>query len=265
MLNSSYGDQIIDSSFNYELQLDNGVNQYSVMTNKDDGGNVYIAIVNLNLEGENTIKIRVDDLDLTGKTMEIQQLSGDTFYAENSLDNPDNVDVERSTATIESERASVTLAPHSFTVIKIADALSQETPEEPEPTVDTEKLEAAINEYSDLQESDYTADSWAKFQTALEAAKAALNVQTQEEVDAALADLQEAKGNLIEAEKSETGEDPGAQEPSGDPSGQTPDQGGKDSDSGTPQTGDRPPIAGWTALIISCGIIILCMKRKRAN
>lgn len=334
MMNSSFGDQIIDSSLNYEQQLDNGVNQYSVMTSKDDEGNVYIAIVNLNLEGENKIKIQVDDLDLTGKTMDIQQLSGDTFYAENTLDNPDNVDVERSTATIESARASVTLAPHSFTVIKITDALSQETPEEPEPTVDTEKLEAAINaysalqqanytaeswaefqttleaaraamsaqtqdevdaalaalqaaadnlvpaeeplptidteklkaaidEYSSLQAANYTAESWAKFQTALEAARAAMSAQTQGEVDAALAALQAAKGSLVETEKSETGGNPGAQIPSGDPSGQNTDQGGQGS--GTPRTGDSIPIAGWTALIISCGIIILCMKRKRAN
>ena len=128
MLNSAFGDQIITGSFNY----DNGVDQYSVMTSKDDEGNVYIAVVNLNLEGENRIRIQVDDLDLTGKTMEIQQLSGETFYAENSLDDPDNVDVERSTAAIESGNASVTLAPHSFTIIKIVDALTAEEPEEPE-------------------------------------------------------------------------------------------------------------------------------------
>ena len=126
MLNSAFGDQIITGSFNY------GVDQYSVMTSKDDEGNVYIAVVNLNLEGENRIRIQVDDLDLTGKTMEIQQLSGETFYAENSLDDPDNVDVERSTAAIESGNASVTLAPHSFTIIKIVDALTAEEPEEPE-------------------------------------------------------------------------------------------------------------------------------------
>lgn len=132
MLNSAFGDQIITGSFNYEQKLDNGVDQYSVMTSKDDEGNVYIAVVNLNLEGENRIRIQVDDLDLTGKTMEIQQLSGETFYAENSLDDPDNVDVERSTAAIESGNASVTLAPHSFTIIKIVDALTAEEPEEPE-------------------------------------------------------------------------------------------------------------------------------------
>ena len=128
MLNSAFGDQIITGSFNYEQKLDNGVDQYSVMTSKDDEGNVYIAVVNLNLEGENRIRIQVDDLDLTGKTMEIQQLSGETFYAENSLDDPDNVDVERSTAAIESGNASVTLAPHSFTIIKIVDALTAEEP-----------------------------------------------------------------------------------------------------------------------------------------
>ena len=70
MLNSSFGEQIINGSLNYEQQLDNGVNQYSVMTSKDKEGNVDAAIVNLNLEGENKIKLKIDDLDLTGKTME---------------------------------------------------------------------------------------------------------------------------------------------------------------------------------------------------
>ena len=146
MLNTAFGDQITASTLNYTQQLDNGVEQYSVMTSKDGEGNVYAAVVNLNLDRENKIKIRVDDLDLTGKTMEIQQISGDTFYAENTPDHPDNVKVERSSAAIEGNAAEVILAPHSFTVIKIVDALSSEEPEEPE---DPEKtLRTAVLEFA---------------------------------------------------------------------------------------------------------------------
>lgn len=193
MLNSAFGDQIIDSSFNYEQQLDNGVDQYSVMTSKDEEGNVYIAVVNLNLEGENKIKIQVDDLDLTGKTMEIQQLSGDTFYAENSLDNPDNVDVERRTETAESEKASVTLAPHSFTVVKIVDALSTgepEEPEDPETALRTDVLEFTL-ELADSKSTEGVIPSVAEaFEQAKADARAVLDAVaagedfvTQEQID----------------------------------------------------------------------------------
>ena len=37
------------------------------------------------------VTLAVNGLDLTGKTLEIKTLSGDTFYQENDLDNPDNV------------------------------------------------------------------------------------------------------------------------------------------------------------------------------
>lgn len=256
MLNSSFGDQIIEGEFNYMQQLENGVDQYSVMTSKDDEGNVYAAIVNLNLEGQDQVKIQIDDLDLTGKTMEIQHISGDTFYAENTLNNPDNVDVQRSTVTINDAAASVTLAPHSFTVVKIVDAFAQE----PEPAVNTEELQAAINEYGALQEADYTADSWTQFQAALDAARGVLNAQTQEEVDAALEMLQTARANLANVQKPAPSETKPA---SGGSSGQTVNQDGQDS--GTPQTGDSIRIAAVIMLLISGCIIVTCLKRKRMN
>ena len=185
MLNSSFGDQMISSSLNYDQQLGNGVAQYSVMTSGDEESNVYAAIVNLNLEGENKITIQIDDLDFTGKTMEIQSLSGETCYSENTLDDPDNVAVERSSETIGDKTPSVTLKPHSFTVVKIVGALAQE---------------AAVDE--------------------------------------TLANLNQAMANLVEAERP---------------------------DRGAPQTGDGAPLAAGMALVISCGMIVFCFRRKRAK
>lgn len=256
MLNGSFVDQVIDSSLNYEQQLNNGVAQYSVMTSKDKEGNVYAAIVNLNLDGENKIKIKVDDLDLTGKTMEIQSLSGETFYSENTLNDPDNVSIVRSSETINGNAAEVTLEPHSFTVVKIAGALVQE------PIADKSDLQDKVAEAEALVEEDYTAESWMQFQTALNAARQVLGDEnaTQKEVDAALAALQTARENLKAAGMAVTPEPP-KEEAFGGSAGQSQSQRGQDGS--TPQTGDGASLAVWAALVISCGIIILCVKRKK--
>lgn len=63
-------------------------------------------------------------------------------------------------------------------------------------SVDYSALKAVIQKAEGLKESDYTADSWAALQTALKAAKAALNSTSQSEVDRAAADLQKAIDNL---------------------------------------------------------------------
>lgn len=263
MLNSSFGDQIISALLNYEQQLDNGVNQYSVMTSKDEEGNVYAAIVNLNLEGENKIKLKIDDLDLTGKTMEIQSLSGETFYSENTLDDPDNVAIESSSEIITDKMPSVTLKPHSFTVVKIVDALVQEAP------VDKDALQEAVAAAEALVEEDYTAESYAEVSTALEAARKVLEDENADQaaVDEALAKLSEAVENLVKAENPENPdpeppETPGEKEPSGG-SGQQQNPGRQEG--GTPQTGDSIPFAAGMAMILSCSIIVLCFKRKRAK
>ncbi len=62
--------------------------------------------------------------------------------------------------------------------------------------VDTTALQAAIDEAKKLNESDYTADSWAKFATALEAAEKALTSDSQDDVNNATTALKEAQANL---------------------------------------------------------------------
>ena len=62
--------------------------------------------------------------------------------------------------------------------------------------VDTTALQAAIDEAKKLNESHYTADSWAKFATALEAAEKALTSDSQDDVNNATTALKEAQANL---------------------------------------------------------------------
>ena len=62
--------------------------------------------------------------------------------------------------------------------------------------VDTTALQTAIDEAKTLKEADYTAESWAKFATALEAAEKALTSDSQDDVNNATTALKEAQANL---------------------------------------------------------------------
>ena len=63
--------------------------------------------------------------------------------------------------------------------------------------VNTSNLEAAITKAEGLTEADYTAESWAKLQTALTEAKSALEAkESQDTVDTAAGKLTAAIGDL---------------------------------------------------------------------
>ena len=67
------------------------------MASTDENGTVYIAIVNLGLNDVETagadaalsqkVTLAVNGMDLTGKTLKIKTLAGDSFYQENDLAN----------------------------------------------------------------------------------------------------------------------------------------------------------------------------------
>lgn len=190
MLNSTFGDTTLSSKITNK-QIQNKVNQYSVLSSKDAQGNIYAAIVNLNVDSSNTITLHVDGVDLHGKNMEILQTSGPTFYAENTLEHPDNVSIQRSETTIDGKTGRLTLAPHSFTVVKIKKALQGDVP-----VVSTSALEAMLKECENLQEHDYTKDTWQIFAAAYKQAQEALTSQDQIVIDTALQALKEAKAGL---------------------------------------------------------------------
>ena len=68
--------------------------------------------------------------------------------------------------------------------------------------VDTTALEATIAEADNLKEADYTADSWAAYQAALQNARTVLEAkESQEAVNQALSTLNAAKDALVKAEE----------------------------------------------------------------
>ena len=151
MLNGSFGSKMVGTTLSNEATLSNGVTQHSVMASIDEKGTLYIAIVNLGLNDVETagadaalsqkVTLAVKDMDLTGKTLKVQTLSGDNFYQGNDLANPNNVTVEERAERATGATHELELAPHSFTIVTVGEGTGDSEPPvtpEPEPPVDPE-------------------------------------------------------------------------------------------------------------------------------
>lgn len=141
MLNGNFGSKMVGADLSNESTLSNGVAQHSVMASTDANGTVYVAIVNLGLNDVQTAGanaslpskavLSIKDMDLTGKTIKVQTLSGASFDQENDLDHPDNVKIENSEFKATSAAPELELNPHSFTIVTIGEP---EPNPEPQPT-----------------------------------------------------------------------------------------------------------------------------------
>ncbi|MBQ8857938.1 MAG: discoidin domain-containing protein, partial [Lachnospiraceae bacterium] len=188
MLNSSFGEEILASSFSKNETLSTGVKAYSALASKDKYDNYYVAVVNVDRENAKNMTLEVEGIDLTGADITIQMLSSDSIADENTLENPDNVAVETTTSVSEASTVTFEIPKHSFMVIKVATG------------VDKTALENAIEEANDLAAEEYTEESWngANVEAAIETAEMVLNndAATKEDVAAAVADLETAVGAL---------------------------------------------------------------------
>ena len=197
MLNSSFGEEILASSFSENETLSTGVKAYSALASKDKYDNYYVAVVNVDRENAKSMILEVEGVDFTGKDVTIQMLSSDSIADENTLENPDNVAVETTVSVSEGSTIAFEIPKHSFMVIKVAAG------------VDKSALEDVIEEAKDFAKEDYTADSWnaANLEGAIKAAETVLNSETatKEDVAAAVADLETAVSALemITADKAE--------------------------------------------------------------
>lgn len=158
MLNGSFGSKMIGTTLSNEATMSNGVTQHSVMASTDANGTVYIAIVNLGLNDVETagadaalsqkVTLAVNGMDLTGKTLKIQTLSGENFYQENDLANPNNVAIEERTEEATGATHQLELDPHSFTIVTIGEGSGDSEPPvdpEPEQPVVTGKIELMLD------------------------------------------------------------------------------------------------------------------------
>ena len=120
-------------------------------------------------------------------------------------------------------------------------------------------LEKVIAEANDKDASAYTAESYAVLEAAVAEANAVMANEnaTQEEVDAAVASVQEAMKGLVAVEKPST-ETPDDNKADGTQTGQE----STTTKANAAKTGDVAPIAGAVALAIAAGTAIVLKKKK---
>ena len=150
MINKNFGNQILMANFDQVDKMANGVASYSTLVSKDDAGNIYVAVVNVDRSNSKKMKINLNGLDATDRRVEIQTLAGNSFTAENTLENPNNVPIEKSEFINEKSSVDIELKPHSFTIIKI-EAQKEITLSDLIISKQPDKLEYKLNEELDLK------------------------------------------------------------------------------------------------------------------
>ena len=150
MINKNFGNQILSTEFDQVDKMANGVASYSTLVSKDDDENIYVAIVNVDRSNSKKMKINLDGFDATDRKVEIQTLAGSSFTAENTLENPNNVPIEKSEFINDKSSVDIELSPHSFTIIKI-EAQKEITLTDIAIRTQPDKLEYKINEELDLK------------------------------------------------------------------------------------------------------------------
>lgn len=163
--------------------------------------------------------------------------------AEAMLENPGEY-------TAQNMRDMATVLDNAFAALKVNDQPGETTPKE--------NLQAAVDALKGLDENRYTADSWAVFKNALDAAQAVLDKEgaSDQEYTDALAALDAAYRGLIEKETPVGPSKPG----SGSAGGSS-----TDGDKAV-QTGDAAVPAGLLAVLaVSGGAVVVLARRKKVR
>ena len=219
-------------------------------------------------EDPSPVEPEVDKTELEAAIREAQTLAASDYTAESwaAFQSALEKAVEISGSAAADENAVAQALADLNNAISNLRRVENPDPEDPnpvEPGVDKTELEAAIREAQTLAASDYTAESWAAFQSALERATEISGSATADEnaVAQALADLNNAIGNLRRAENPNPGNpdpvNPGMEE-------QIPDNTNTASESKAVSTGDSFESAGYVLLMMTAGVaaVAVCLRRK---
>lgn len=133
MLNAGFGKNIIKAEFDKIPQMHNGVKTLSALASRDDEGNIYLALVNIDRENDQTIALQFEHFNPSGCPVEIQRLESEHITDENTLQEPDKISVQTE-SWIGNPKPLITLKKHSFAVIKITNEISSSPAPHPTPT-----------------------------------------------------------------------------------------------------------------------------------
>ncbi|MEY8517717.1 alpha-L-arabinofuranosidase C-terminal domain-containing protein [Lachnospiraceae bacterium 29-84] len=190
-LEGSYTSANVSASDTEKYDFSSALNQYQTdiyqVVNKDSQ-NVYIKLVNPD-KRKKEIRLDFSNLSLDGKA-EVTSLTGGLDDA-NAIGNEKVAPVTASQA-IEGNQMVYELMGYSVNIIRVP--LSQKKP----PEVSKDDLKKLVDSMANLKASDYTAESWAKFQKELNNAKNLIaNADPYQELKDAYNKLKAAKDSLV--------------------------------------------------------------------
>lgn len=114
-----FGTNVVSSEFSYMEEHATGYELYSALATTDDEGNIYVAIVNL--DKDNAKRMEINGIDAICKKVTMLSLTGDSITAQNSPEDPENVDIVTTVLAESNANASVAVnvPAHTFAVLKI--------------------------------------------------------------------------------------------------------------------------------------------------
>ncbi len=125
----SNGTKVVGTEFDHVETLANGTKAYSAIASKGEDGTLYTAVVNTDRVNDKKLRVKVDGVDLTGKTVEVQTLAGESISIENSLEKPNQVPIEKTEFTAESAELNLTAKAHSVMMVTVKDKEEPPVPE----------------------------------------------------------------------------------------------------------------------------------------
>lgn len=197
LFNRMTGENVIDYNIKNNKDLGNSLKAIDTMITTDNDGNIYLMVVNSSKNENVNTTINIQDINLSEYKAEVWTVDGPSFDAENTIDNLENVDIEKNNIEINTSTLNYDFTPHSLTAVKL-------TKEDSSLEVDKSKLSQSIDNASKLHSSiveginngEYHVGAREKILSEINSAKDIMNKEnvTQEEIDEALVYLNDKIG-----------------------------------------------------------------------
>ena len=219
----------------------------------------------------------VDKTGLKNAIAEAEKLVKENYTAESWKNMQKYLDAAKAVdANVEATQYDVALAIANLGDA-VKDLVAAEKPN-PENPANKDALQSAVDSYSKYNKAEYTADSWKKFEDALNHAEEVLSNKdaTQADVDAALSALNIAEDGLVKADANGNGNNNNGNN-SGNNGNSNNGNGGNSGNTQTPskpnkpskpsnkpvKTGDEAPVLPLTATVAGLGAAIALLFKKR--
>ncbi|MGL5380154.1 LamG-like jellyroll fold domain-containing protein [Clostridium sp.] len=130
LFNEMTGSTVIDYKVRNNKDLGNNLKAIDTMITTNENGEIYLMVVNSSRADSTNVRFNLKGIDLTGYNAEVWTLDGPSFDAENTLDDLNNVEIEKENKHVSESSLNYEFKAHSLTAIKLTENTSSEVNKE---------------------------------------------------------------------------------------------------------------------------------------